>query len=177
MKALASSILALSFVIALPCSHAADALFPEKPGRAAPGGAVIGKPLALKYTGVMGKPVNLADYKGKVVLIDFWATWCGPCQEEVPHLVATYQKYHDKGFAILGVSLDSDKAALLKFTKTHNMTWPQYFDGGDFTTNAIAKRFGIGEIPSMWLVDKKGNLATFNGRDDLQKKVAALLAR
>jgi len=92
--------------------------------------------------------------------------------------VETYQKFHDQGFAILGVSLDSDRNALLKFTKEHNMPWPQYFDGGtSFKDNAIAKRFGVGSIPCMWLVDKEGNLVTFNARDKLQMKVAALLAR
>jgi thiol-disulfide isomerase/thioredoxin len=155
----------------------ADELFPDQPGRAAPGGAVIGKVLKLKYTGVHGKDVDLADFRGKVVLIDFWATWCGPCVAEVPHVVEAYQKYHDQGFAIMGVSLDTDKAALLKFTKEHNMTWAQYFDGGSFGDNAIAKRFGVGEIPCMWLVDKEGKLATFHGRQNLQEKIAALLAR
>ena len=168
--------MALGFVTA-PSIFSADPLFPDTPGRAAPGGAVIGKPLNLKFTGVMGKHVDLADYKGKVVLIDFWATWCGPCVAEVPRVVAAYEKFHDQGFAILGISADTDKDALLKFTKAHQMTWPQYFDGGDLKSNAIAKRFGVGTIPCMWLVDKEGKLVTFHGQEDLQKKIEALLAR
>jgi thiol-disulfide isomerase/thioredoxin len=175
MKAFSAFLVALGFATALPSSHA-DPLFPA-PGKAAPGGAVIGKVLNLKYTSVLRKPIDLADYRGKVVLIDFWATWCGPCVAEVPSVVAAYAKYHDKGFAVLGVSLDTDRDALLKFTKEHKMTWPQYFDGGGFDQNALAKRFDIGLIPCMWLVDKKGRLATFNGRENLPAKIEALLTR
>lgn len=166
---------AIVFAITLPCAQA-DPLFPDTPGRTAPGGATIGKVLKLKYTGVLGKNVDLADYKGKVVLIEFWATWCPICVGEMPHVVATYEKYHDKGFAILGISLDSDKTELLKFTKEHKMTWPEYFDGGSsLRDNAMAKRFGVAETPCMWLVNKDGKLVTFRAGENLQKKVEALL--
>src|SRR6204780_1062417 len=71
------------------------------------------KPLDLKYTAVDGTKVDLATMRGKVVLVDFWATWCPPCRGEVPNVVAAYKKYHDKGFNIVGISLDQDKSALL----------------------------------------------------------------
>jgi thiol-disulfide isomerase/thioredoxin len=87
------------------------------------------KPLDLKFTALDGRAVDFASLRGKVVLLDFWATWCGPCVEEVPHVVAAYRKYHDQGFEIVGVSLDQDKDAVQAFTAANGMTWPQYFDG------------------------------------------------
>ncbi len=123
-----------------------------------------------------GKEVDLAEFKGKVVLIDFWATWCGPCVAEVPNVVAAYEKYHDKGFVIMGISLDSDKEALLKFTKEHKMTWAQHFDA-ERVLMQIPAVSGVGTIPCMWLVDKEGNLVSFHGREKLQKKIEAPLER
>lgn len=106
---------------------------------------------------VTGKPLSIADYKGKVVMIDFWATWCPPCRGEVPNVVATYQKYHDKGFEIIGVSLDQDQQKLLDFTKQNNMTWRQYFDGQGWG-NALAVKYGIQSIPMTFLLDGNGKI-------------------
>jgi len=133
------------------------------------------KPLVLTYTAVDGTKVDLAQLRGKVVLIDFWATWCGPCVAEVPEVVAAYQKYHSQGFEIVGVSLDQDKDAMLAFTKKNGMVWPQYFDGGGFEDNAVSKSFGIDAIPTMWLVDKKGMLVNTEGQADLAGQVEKLL--
>jgi thiol-disulfide isomerase/thioredoxin len=133
------------------------------------------KPLDLKFTAVDGKAIDLSQMRGKVVLVDFWATWCPPCREEVPNVVAAYQKYHDKGFEILGVSLDQNKDALLAFTKEHGMAWPQYFDGKGWD-NDVSKNFGIDSIPSMWLVGKDGKVITTNARDDLDGNVTKALA-
>jgi thiol-disulfide isomerase/thioredoxin len=137
----------------------------------------VGKPLDIKFTAVDGREVDLAKLKGKVVLVDFWATWCGPCVMEVPHVVAAYEKLHEKGFEIVGISFDreGDKEKLTKFTSDKKMPWPQYFDG-KFWQNEYGKKYGINSIPAMWLVDKKGNLRDQNGRDDLAGKVEKLLA-
>ena len=132
-------------------------------------------PLALKFTSVDGKDIDLSKMRGKVVLVDFWATWCPPCRGEVPDVVATYNKFHDKGFEVVGVSLDQDKDALLAFTKEHGMVWPQYFDGQGWD-NAVSKSFGIQEIPTMWLVGKDGKVITNNARDDLAGQVEKALA-
>jgi thiol-disulfide isomerase/thioredoxin len=132
------------------------------------------KPLDLKFTAVDGSAVDLAQMRGKVVLIDFWATWCPPCREEVPNVVAAYQKYHGQGFEIVGISLDQDKSALQSFTKEKGMVWPQYFDGQGWD-NAISSKFGIQSIPAMWLVGKDGVLVTQDGRDDLAGQVQKLL--
>ena len=134
------------------------------------------KPLELKFTAVDGSEVGLAKMRGKVVLVDFWATWCGPCVGEVPHVVEAYKKLHDKGFEIVGISLDQNKEKLLAFTKEKGMTWPQYFDGKGWQ-NEISSKFGINSIPAMWLIDKKGMLATTQARGDLAGEVGKLLAK
>lgn len=136
----------------------------------------VGEPVSLKFNAVKGGKVDLETLKGKVVLIDFWATWCPPCVKEVPNVVAAYEKLHDKGFEIIGISLDQNKAALTKFTKEKKMTWPQYFDGKGWD-NEISTRFGIRSVPTMWLVDKEGKLATTNARSNLEAQVEALLAK
>jgi thiol-disulfide isomerase/thioredoxin len=110
-----------------------------------------------------------------VVLIDFWATWCGPCRAEIPNVRAAYEKLHPKGFEILGISFDQDKEALDKYTKQNQMTWPQYFDGEGWG-NKFGQEFGISGIPAMWLVDKKGNVRDLNARAGLAGKVEKLLA-
>ncbi len=115
------------------------------------------KPLDLKFTGADGAEVDVAKLRGKVVLVDFWASWCGPCIAEMPNVVATYKKLHEKGFAIVGISLDQDKDKMDAATKKHGMTWAQYFDGQGWQ-NKISSGFGIQSIPAAWLLDKKGML-------------------
>jgi thiol-disulfide isomerase/thioredoxin/cell fate (sporulation/competence/biofilm development) regulator YlbF (YheA/YmcA/DUF963 family) len=113
------------------------------------------EPLNLKFQAVDGTDVDLAKLRGKVVLVDFWATWCGPCRMELPNVVATYNQFHKDGFEIVGISLDQDKDKLISFTKGSGMTWPEYFDGKRWG-NDISTRYGINAIPAAWLVDKKG---------------------
>ncbi len=135
----------------------------------------VGKPVDLRFTAVDGREVDLSKMKGKVVLIDFWATWCGPCVAELPHVKAAYDKNHSKGFEIVGVSLDREKESLTEFVTSHQMPWPQYFDGQAWQSK-LAVQFGIESIPAMWLVDKKGNLRDINARSGLDGKVEKLLA-
>ena len=133
------------------------------------------KPLELKFTAVDGREVDLSKMRGKVVLIDFWAVWCGPCVAELPNVLKVYEKLHPKGFEIVGISLDQDKAKLEAFVKEKGMAWPQYFDGKGWK-NEISSQYGINSIPAMWLVDKKGMVVSTNARGSLEELVEKHLA-
>jgi thiol-disulfide isomerase/thioredoxin len=131
--------------------------------------------LEIAFTDTQGNEFDLAKLKGKVVLVDFWATWCGPCVAEMPNVIAAYEKFHDKGFEIVGISLDQDKDSLLKFIEEQKMPWPQYFDGKGWE-NEIAGRYGIRGIPATFLVGKDGKIAASNLRGGaLEAKLAELL--
>lgn len=125
---------------------------------------------------VDGKTLSIADHKGKVVLIDFWATWCPPCRAEIPNVVATYKKYHDQGFDIIGVSLDQDREKLLGYTKQNDMTWPQFFDGQGWQ-NKLAVKYGIESIPATYLLDGHGVIIAKDVRGEaLEQSVANAVA-
>ncbi len=133
----------------------------------------VGQPLALKFKGLDGREVDLQQLKGKVVLVDFWATWCAPCMMELPEVKAAYDKLHERGFEILGLSFDQDKDKLDQVLAREKMTWPQHFD--ESGENKMGEEFGVTSIPAMWLVDKKGVLRDLNARDKLAEKVEKLL--
>ena len=133
-------------------------------------------PLQLKFKAIDGTEVDLAKLRGKVVLVDFWATWCGPCRMEMPNVVAAYNQLHTNGFEIVGVSLDQSKDRLLAYAQQAGMTWPEYFDGKGWG-NEISSGFGINSIPAAWLVDKKGVVRTTQARGaNLAEQVKMLLA-
>jgi len=134
------------------------------------------KPPAFTVNDLDGKPQSPDRFQGQVLLIDFWATWCGPCRGELPNVKAVYDKFHDKGFSILGVSLDEDKDALQKFVKDQNMVWPQLFDGKGWK-NEIAQLYGVNAIPRTLLLDRQGVIRHVNLRGPaLEKAVADLVA-
>lgn len=128
-------------------------------------------------TDTAGKPLSVSAYKGKVVLIDFWATWCGPCVVELPNLLAAYEKHHDAGFEIIGISLDSDRSKLDNFVKQKKMNWPQHFDGKGWQ-NELAQKYGINSIPATYLLDREGKIVGVGLRGNkLEEAVAAALAK
>jgi peroxiredoxin len=120
-----------------------------------------------------GKPISPSKLKGKVLLVDFWATWCGPCVRELPNVLKAYEKHHDKGFEIIGISLDDNEAKLKNFIKDRNMSWPQYFDGKGWE-NKLAQKYGIQSIPATFLLDGEGKII---GRDLRGENLEEALAK
>lgn len=128
-----------------------------------------------KQNDVNGKPVSLSSLRGKYVLIDFWASWCGPCRAENPNVVKAYNAYKAKGFTILGVSLDQDKTKWLEAIKKDGLTWTHVSDL-KYWNNAVAVQFGIQSIPANFLIDPKGVIIGKDLRgEDLEKALAANL--
>jgi thiol-disulfide isomerase/thioredoxin len=141
--------------------------------------ALVGKPLTIQGRTSTGGKFDSADYKGKVVMLDFWATWCGPCIGELPNVKKVYGDYHDKGFEIVGISCDTDDDVLNTFTKDKEMPWIQLRESsqnGADRWHPLAKKFHVDGIPAMFLLDRNGNLRYVDARENLAKKVAALIA-
>jgi len=142
----------------------------------------VGKPFEIEFTdAIKGAQVNAAALKGKVVVVDFWATWCGPCVAEMPKMKALYKQYKDQGVEFIGVSLDQPRDqggydALKSFVEKNGIEWPQYYEGkvsaGDFATN-----WGITAIPTVFAVDADGKLFTTQARGKLEELIPQLLEK
>ena len=142
----------------------------------------IGKPFDLEFTdAINGSTVSIKGLKGKVVVIDFWATWCGPCVGEMPKMKKIYAEYHDKGVEFIGVSLDQPKEQggldkLKAFVKKEEIAWPQYYQGKGWESE-FSKSWGINSIPCMFIVDRDGKLASVDAREHIETLIPELLKK
>jgi len=122
-----------------------------------------------------GKDLQLSAMRGSYVLVDFWASWCGPCRKENPNVVAAYNKYHEKGFDIIGVSLDNKKEAWTKAIRADGLTWYHVSDLKGWANEAAAA-YNVKSVPANFLLDKTGKIVARNLRgEDLEKKLSELL--
>jgi peroxiredoxin len=126
-----------------------------------------------------GKSMSLSDLKGKVVLLDFWASWCGPCRRENPNVVRVYDKYKSKGFEVFSVSLDrpNGKEKWVEAIKADNLKWKYHVSDLQFWNSAPARLYGVNSIPRTFLIDKDGNIAALNlrGAESIEAELQKLL--
>jgi thiol-disulfide isomerase/thioredoxin len=134
---------------------------------------LTGEPVKVSGKTVEGKPFDISQYKGKVVIVDFWATWCGPCLAELPNLKKIYEKYHDRGLEIVGVNLDDDGEQLAKFLKDNDYPWkilhsePKKSDDKKRGfSDPNAEFYGITGIPTIILIDRKGKVISLDARGE-----------
>jgi thiol-disulfide isomerase/thioredoxin len=133
----------------------------------------IGKPADLDFVGLDGRKVTSGKLRGKVVLLDFWATWCPSCMQSRDQLKSTYAKFNGQGLEVVGINFDEDRAAVEAAVKSKGLPWPQYFEGRE---NSLGRKFGISHYPSVWLLDRAGNVRYISALADTEKKISALLA-
>ncbi|WP_158633321.1 TlpA disulfide reductase family protein [Tautonia sociabilis] len=143
----------------------------------------VGEPFELTFNeAITGRTISVQDdLKGKVVVIDFWATWCGPCVAEMPTMKSLYAEYKDKGVEFIGVSLDSPEDeggldALKAFVEENEIPWPQYYQGNGWESE-FSSSWGINAIPSVFVIDQKGTLYSTQARGQLETMIPELLAK
>ena len=140
--------------------------------------SLVGKPApAFALKDIAGKPLKLADYRGKVVMLDFWATWCVPCRVEIPHFVELQKKYASRGFVMIGISMDDEPGLVAPFAKKHGMNYPVVIGDG-----ALGEKYGgILGLPVAFVIDRNGIIRErYDGvtsAETFEKAVVALLGK
>ncbi len=133
-------------------------------------------PPAFAAKSLAGDEISLTKYKGKVLLLDFWATWCGPCIAELPNVKKVYEAHHDKGFEIVSISLDQDEQTLRDFVKQRELNWTHLYNGSLPAGQDIATKYNVTAIPQMILVGRDGKIAGIGLRGpDLEQAVKTAL--
>lgn len=117
-------------------------------------------------TDLDGNPISLQQYRGKVVLLDFWGVWCGFCNHEMPNLKKVYNTYKDQGFDIIGVSIDDEKAVLQEYVKENDIQWRQISSGKRWEEDPLATQYEVTGLPEQWLIDREGKLISHNARGE-----------
>lgn len=142
--------------------------------------ALMSRPVELRFVALDGRLIDLRELRGRVVLLDFWASWCPTCMRELPHLKELYARYQGRGFEIVGVALDAaeDRPKLLALLQKQELSWPQYFPGdGHYATSELSQRFGVIGVPTTFLLDMQGMIAHTNLRGEaLESEIRRLLA-
>ena len=136
--------------------------------------AMIGKPFIVAGRTVTGGKFHSDDWRGKVILVDFWATWCVPCIAELPHVKKLYDDYHAKGLEVVGVDCDPADDAVIAFTKQQQMPWPQVREKSqneEDQWSPLAKQWHVDQIPMIFLIDRKGNLRDIDSHEVMEEKV------
>jgi thiol-disulfide isomerase/thioredoxin len=139
---------------------------------------LLGKEMTVAGRTPAGKPLDWGKYKGKVVLVDFWATWCGPCRGEIPNIAQNYETYHDRGFEVVSISVDSDREALEGFLKENAHPWTVLMDAAAErgTDQSLSTYYGILSIPQMILIGRDGKVVALGVRGaELGRELEKLL--
>ena len=137
----------------------------------------VGKKFDLEFTDIISrKNISFSLNKDKIIIIDFWATWCGPCVAEIPKIKKLYNKYKNKNVLFIGINLDKDKDKVINFCKENQIEWPQYYDGEGWNSDVV-KKWGISGIPTLFALNKGNIIYSVEARGNLEKIIEELIKK